>query len=54
MPELKDRRRLHGGTKSVDDVRVKAVSRDSGGAKAPALRRASATDTIKTSKSLLT
>ena len=53
-PELKDRRRLHGGTKSVDDVRVKAASRDSGGAKAPVLRRESATDTIKTSKSHLT
>ena len=50
MPELKVRRRLNGGTGSG----VKAASRDSGGATAPALRRASATDTIKTGKSRLT
>ena len=37
MPELSGKRRLHGGTESASGGRVKAVSRVSGGAKAPSL-----------------
>ena len=54
MHELKDRRRLHGGTRSADGGRVKAASRASGGAKAPALTRPTAADTLKQGKSNLT
>ena len=54
MPELSASRALHGGTKSADGGRVKADSRVSGGAKAPALTRTSAADTLKTRKSPLT
>jgi hypothetical protein len=54
MPELRGPRRLHGGEKSETGARVKADSRASGGASAPALRRATGSDTIKTSNSSLT
>ncbi len=54
MPELSGRRRLHGGTDSASGGRVKAVSRASGGAKAPALTRTSDADTLKPRKSTLT
>ena len=54
MPELSGRRRLHGGTASASGGRVKAVSRASGGAKAPALTRTSDADTLKPRKSILT
>jgi len=54
MPESRGPRRLHGGEKSEPDARVKADSRASGGASAPALRRATGSDTIKTSNSSLT
>jgi len=54
MPELTARHRLHGGTKSASDAPVKAVSRASGGAPAPALTRASDADTLKPRKSTLT
>jgi hypothetical protein len=54
MPELSGRRRLHGGTESASGGRVKAVSRASGGAKAPASTRAPDADTLKPRNSTLT
>ena len=54
MRELTGRRRLHGGTESAPGERVKAVSRASGGAKAPALTRTSDADTLKPRNSTLT
>jgi hypothetical protein len=54
MPELRAPRRLNGGEKSGPGARVKADSRASGGAPAPALRRATGSDKIKTSNSSLT
>jgi hypothetical protein len=54
MPESKASRRLHGGAKSASIARVKADSRDSGGAFAPALTRTMDADTIKPRKSRLT
>ena len=54
MPELSRRRRLHGGTDSAPGGRVKAASRVSGGAKAPALTRTSDADTLKPRNSTLT
>ena len=54
MPELRNRRRLHGGEKSEPGARVKAEAAGGGGASAPALRRATGSDTIKTSNSTLT
>ena len=54
MPELSGKRRLHGGTESASGGRVKAVSRVSGGAKAPALTRKSNADTLKPRNSTLT
>src|SRR4249920_1265621 len=54
MPELSGKRRLHGGTESASGGRVKAVSRVSGGAKAPALTRTSNADTLKPRNSTLT
>jgi hypothetical protein len=47
MPELKAPRPLHGGTRSGPGARVKADSRDGGGALAPALTRATGPDTLK-------
>ena len=52
--ELRRRRRLLESQESADGERVKAASRVSGGAKAPALTRSTAADTIKTSNSTLT
>ncbi len=54
MPELRGLRRLHGGQKSERGARVKAAAAAGGGASAPALRRATDSDTIKASKSTLT
>ena len=54
MPELRGLRRLHGGQKSERGARVKAAATAGGGASAPALRRATDSDTIKASKSTLT
>src|SRR5271166_5499819 len=54
MPELSGKRRLHGGTESASGGRVKAVSRASGGAKAPALTRRSDADTLQPRNSNLT
>ncbi len=54
MPELSGRRRLPGGTESASGGRVKALSRASGGAKAPALTRTSNADTLKPRNSTLT
>jgi hypothetical protein len=54
MPESSRTRRLHGGTESAPDGRVKAASRASGGAKAPALTRTSGADTLKPRNSTLT
>ena len=54
MPELRGLRRLHGGQKSERGARVKAAAAAGGGASAPALRRATNSDTIKASKSTLT
>ena len=54
MPELRKLRRLHGGQKSERGARVKAAAAAGGGASAPALRRATDSDTIKASKSTLT
>lgn len=50
----KARRRKHGGQNSADGERVKAASRASGGAQAPALTRSTAAETIKASNSTLT
>ena len=54
MPELRGPRRWHGGQKSEPGARVKAEAAKGGGAKAPALRRATGSDMIKASKSTLT
>ena len=54
MPESKAFRGLHGGARSATVARVKAASRDSGGALAPALTRTTDADTIKPRKSRLT
>ncbi len=51
---LKVRRRRHGGHDSAADEHVKAVSRVSGGAQAPALTRSPAAETLKASNSTLT
>lgn len=51
---LRDRRRKHGGQDSADGERVKAASRASGGAQAPALTRSTAAETLKARNSTLT
>jgi hypothetical protein len=45
---------LHGHRPSGRGARVKAASRDSGGASAPALTRATRLDTLKIDNSILT
>ena len=53
--ELRGLRRLHGGQEVLSvAARVKAAAAAGGGASAPALRRATDSDTIKASKSTLT
>jgi hypothetical protein len=54
MPELRGRGRLLGKKNSAGGERVKADSRVSGGAQAPALTLPTPAETIKSSKSTLT
>jgi hypothetical protein len=54
MPELRARRRLLADQNSAGGERVKADSRASGGAIAPALTLSTNAETIKSSKSTLT
>jgi hypothetical protein len=54
MSELRRRRRSLDGQSSAGGERVKAASRVSGGAKAPALMLSTPAETLKSSKSTLT